>query len=477
VATVRAIHLPLGVLGMSAIVTVAAASNTAYWMTQGSLAEWAFSSFCILLGVGYFVGAMRSNHRLHRETAEGRQLAQEADAAKGRFLAQMSHELRTPLNAILGMGRAERAAAADPGTRDRMDILVHSAEGLGTLLDDVLDMSAVEAGRLPIRPRPASPAQEIAATAALWRPAITAAGQTLTIEIDPALAPPALIDAQRLRQCLSNLLSNAARHAGPTSVALRARRIIPHADADPVLRVEVADGGAGLDPALRDRLFQPFERGLGPQANGEAGAGSGLGLSISRGLARQMGGELRLFPATPGVPGLCFVLTLPLPPAASLPAPAPVPGARGAGDAPPPGPPTPAPTDGLSVLVVDDIATNRLVAATYLRMLGARPVEAATGPEALVLAAAGGIDLVLLDMNMPVMDGAATFRALRALPGPASRLPVVAMTADAMEGHRDRYMALGLDGYVPKPVSPQVLAAELAAVLARRPRTARDAAE
>lgn len=460
VATVRSIHLPLGITGMGTILAVVAGSNTAYWLPQGDMAEWAFSSFCVLLGVSYFAGAMRSNHRLHRETAEGRRLAQEADAAKGRFLAQMSHELRTPLNAILGMGRAELGAtAAGADTRDRMAILVRSAEGLGTLLDDILDMSAVEAGRMPIRPRPTIPAQEIAAAAALWRPAIAAAGQRLTVIVDPALETPALIDAQRLRQCLSNLLSNAAKHAGPTEVTLRAR-CLRGAGVPPVLRIDVSDKGVGLDAGLGDRLFQPFERGQAPGP-----AGTGLGLSISQGLARQMGGELRQTTIPQGGTGLCFVLTLPLPPVAPDSSPA---GSAAAPAALPPG---------LRVLVVDDIGTNRLVAATYLRMLGALPVEAAGGPEALLLAAAGGIDLVLLDMNMPGMDGTATFRALRALPGDAARVPVVAMTADAMEEHRSRYLALGLDGYVAKPVSPRTLALELASVMAARGGPARDAAE
>ena len=432
VSTVRAIHLPMGLSGALAIAITVLGSNVIYWSDKNDLTSMAVSTLCALICLGYFLSALLSNNRLHHETMSNWAEAESANAAKSRFLAQMSHELRTPLNAILGMGHAERARQTDPITRARLDLLIDSAAGLGVLLDDILDLSAVQEGRLPIRPEAIEPRAILMATVALFRPQAEAAGLRLDLITDPNLPAFAKADGRRLRQCVSNILSNAIKYTDRGSVRLSARMT-----AENILQIDVQDTGQGVPDDLRDRLFEPFTRGPGQQA------GSGLGLTISRTLARRMGGDLVLVPQ-PG--GARFCLTLPLgpaePPAASLP---------------------PAPLDlaGRLILVVDDIATNRLVAATYLRMFGAEVAEAESGEVALRMLALSQPSAILLDMNMPGLSGVETLRRLRQAEAGRHRTPVIAMTADATDDHRRAYLAAGLDGYVAKPLSPDQMAEAL----------------
>lgn len=455
VSTVRAIHLPMALTAFAAIGGTAVASNAWLWINKGDLASLAFTTVCAVAGLGYALGAILSNNKLHRETANGRAEAQAANAAKGAFLAQMSHELRTPLNAILGMGHAELRRTNDPVSLERLSVLISSAEGLSTILDDILDMSSIQGGHLPIRRQAASVRSEIAATTALFRPQIEEAGLTLILDLPDTLPDWALLDAQRLRQCLSNLLSNALKNTATGQISLIAKRLV-RAGEGPLLQIEVADTGPGIAPDIADALFEPFVRGPGTSL------GTGLGLSITRALAQQMGGDLRLRMPNPGEPvGAHFILTLALtetfPPQASFASTA----------------VAPINLAGRKVLVVDDIATNRLVAVTYLRYFGAEAVEAASGAAALRCLAAGGIDLVLLDMNMPEMTGLEAFVALRKLPAPVGHVPVIAMTANTQSDHRKLYTNAGINGYLAKPVTPDVAAAEIQRVLTKSGRVAR----
>lgn len=449
IATVRAIHMPQGYAGAAALAVLIFTSNGIYWSEKDNWQALAVTSLCGAVAVGYFVTAMLSNHRLHRANAEERQAALRADAAKGRFLAQMSHELRTPLNGILGLAHAELRAARTPEARERLSVLVTSAEGLATILDDSLDTAAVSDGQVAIRQRAAVPAQAIATAAALFRPRIEEAGLTLTLDIGPGLDRPFLLDDQRLRQCLSNLLSNALRHTRTGGIHIVGRMARLQDPPQGFLSVEVADTGSGVPPALRAELlrYPPGRAGVAPLPRPDGG--QGLGLAIVRDLARRMGGDLVLLPDQPGQPGARFCLTLVLA------------DANGAPDlAVPEGG-----LAGLRVLVVDDLATNRLVALTCLRLLGITATEAASGTEALARLRKAPADVVLLDMNMPDMDGIATLRAIRAEAPGATRPAVIAMTADALPEDRARYLAAGMDGYLAKPVTPERIAEALAAVL------------
>jgi len=435
ISTVRAIHLPIGLGGAAGIGIVVLVSNSVFWGGQRDWGTLALTTLTALAGMGYFVSALLSNNRLHRETAAGWAGAQAANVAKTRFLAQISHELRTPLNAILGIGHAELTEQTDPSRRDRLALLVDAAAGLGVLLDDLLDLAALEEGKLPIRPAPLDPAAAIAATVALFRSQARQAGLALTLSLGDDLPAAGLADGQRLRQCLSNILSNALKYTENGSI-----RVTAGMDAAQMLRIEVADSGPGVPEDMLDAIFVPFQRGPGPQP------GTGLGLAISRTLARRMGGDLVVIPAVQGA-RFCLTLTL---------------GRATTQDLPPKAPPTPTGClQGLHILVVDDIATNRLVASLYLRHLGAQVTEAESGAAALALVAQKAPAAVLLDMNMPGMSGIETLRGLRAIRHGGPRLPVIAMTADASEAHCTACLRAGMDGYVAKPLTPERLAAAL----------------
>lgn len=473
----RTIHAPLGISGLAAVTATALVGNAAYWLGRADAMGLTFSTVIAVTCAAYTYVSMLSNNRMHQAAAQDRKIALESDKSKTRFLAQMSHELRTPLNAILGMGHAEHRRSKDALSQNRLSVLISAAEGLSTILDDILDISAIEAGRLPIRPKSAKPQREVAATLALFQPGIASAGLWLTQDIDANLDNDWMFDPQRLRQCMSNLLSNALKNTAQGGIHVSAQ-LVMRAIGTPLLCVEITDTGPGIPDKLHKTLFEPFSQ---DRATKEGTQSNGLGLSICRNMAQQMGGDLTLASNRPGQTGARFILTLQLQPAQQN-EPADL------GLAPQNALPnelnnalqTPpqqelrntSRTAGLNVLVVDDIATNRLVASTYLRMLGATMIEAESGAQALEVLGKMTPDLILLDMNMPGMNGLETLEKIRGLPGQIGKVPVIAMTANAMADHRTLYAANGVDGYLAKPINPARIEAEITAVLAKsiRPR-------
>ncbi|MDM7931998.1 response regulator [Tabrizicola sp.] len=431
-STVRSIHLPYGLAGLVTVGLIVMGFNLAHWIDRDSMVGLVISLAAGLGGIAYALTAMWSNNSLHRASAEGAAAARASDAAKSLFLAQMSHELRTPLNAIIGLGEVE-AAAATGTSQDRLRTIVTSARGLAVVLDDVLDLSAITDGRVAILPGPTDLRLALKTTVGVFAPEAERGGSKLSLILPEDLPSHVLLDAQRLRQCLTNLIGNALKHAGGSCVRITARHHGTQLD------IEVADDGPGVPAALAEDLFQPFRRG------GNAVPGLGLGLAISWTLARQMGGDLVHVPTPKGA---VFRLELS----------APVSG-------PPPELAMPDLT-GRCILIVDDIATNRLVASGLVQSLGADAMEAEGGAEALRIVAETPVDLVLLDMAMPGMDGFETFRRLRA--GPGRAVPVVAMTAGAMADQRAAVLAAGLDGFVAKPLLPEALGAILGPLLIRR---------
>jgi len=371
--------------------------------------------------------------------ALARDQAERASQAKSRFLARMSHELRTPLNGMLGMAQAlTRDRRLDDETRDRATVLEQAGSQLLSTINDILDLARVEAGTFRLNPQPAALAGIIQGSVDLV--AGTAAAKRIALTLDQAGEQSrfVLADAPRVRQILLNLLGNAVKFTPPGGAVTLA--VSWHAETG-ALRLELADTGRGVPPALRPHLCQDMaQRPLDLAAT----EGTGLGLAISAALAQAMNGSLRYRPG-PGNLGSVFTVTLPLPLAAP-PATA--------------GSPLPArrPVAGLRVLVVDDVASNRKLAEVLLRQAECEVRLAEDGATAVAAIAAGELpDVVLMDVFMPDLDGLAATRQIRALPGPAGRVPIIGLTADASPERQPAYCAAGMNGCITKPFAVEAL--------------------
>ncbi|MDZ5461073.1 ATP-binding protein [Azohydromonas lata] len=382
-----------------------------------------------------------SNELLRRRGDE----AEAATAAKSLFLASMSHEIRTPMNAVLGLLGVLRRAALTPAQDAHAAKAERAARSLLGLLNAVLDLSKIEAGRMELDPQPFQPAPLLQEVAELLSPGLEGKPVDLRVELDEAL-PAALVgDVLRLRQVLVNLGSNAVKFTAAGDIVLRLALLERRGDAA-VVEASVRDSGIGMEPQVLARIFEDF--GQAEASTARRYGGTGLGLPISRQLVQLMGGELAVR-STPGQGSVfSFRLSLPVAEAGAV---APV--AAGPHDAAAAAPPAAAPRlQGLRVLVVEDNEFNREVALELLRLEGAQVTLAHGGREGVtaVQASPAGFDVVLMDLQMPDMDGFGATAALRALPG-GERLPIVAMTANAMDADRAACLAAGMDEHIGKP--------------------------
>jgi signal transduction histidine kinase/CheY-like chemotaxis protein len=373
-----------------------------------------------------------------------RAAAEEAERARARLLATTAHEIRTPLSGIVGLMEAVLAAPGLPrAAREDTTAALEAARDLSLLLHDLVELPDGAQGPPAARPFRVDELMEGVVTLLAAR--ATAAGTRLATAVAPGTPPAWRGDPARLRRILVNLVANALRFTERGEVRIEAREA-----ASGALELRVSDTGAGIPPERLDRLFEPFAWSEG---------GSGLGLSICRDLARRMGGAIAVQSA-PGR-GSVFTVTLPLPgaDAAEVPQPGPQPQGALAPPCPPRAPGGPRPP----VLVVDDVAVNRRLLGSVLERGGFTHEEAADGEAAIAMVAARPYAAVLMDLEMPGMDGLEATRRLRALPGRAATVPVVAVTAHGSPETESRARAAGMDFYLVKPVS----AAELAEVLAR----------
>jgi PAS domain S-box-containing protein len=386
--------------------------------------------------------------RLAADNAAARAEAERANQAKSRFLATMSHELRTPLNGILAVSDALGRRDLAPADQDLVEIISSSGQGLLSILNEILDLSRVEAGRLQIEPKLFSPRDAVRAVADVWRFAAEAKGLDLRVQTR-GLTGLRLGDAQRLRQILSNLINNAIKFTEHGAITLKARPV----DQGERLRFEVIDNGPGVAEPDRDRLFEPFVQADSERTRRHGGAG--LGLAICRELAGLMGGRIWVEPSPGG--GARFVVDLPLPLAESAaveaaPTAEVVPGERR---------PRPNP----KILVAEDHPLNRLVASIILEEAGLSFDFAEDGAAALEAVTGGGYDLVLMDVNMPRMDGLEATRRIRDLAGPENAVPIIAVTANAAPEEVEACLKAGMTAFVAKPIRATELLEVLNAVL------------
>lgn len=388
---------------------------------------------------------------------EARDKAEQANRLRGEFLANMSHEIRTPMNGIVGMTELALSTFDERLRKEYLTLARDSANHLLHIINEILDFSKIEARALELVVLQVSPAELVRQTARSLEQLATVRRLGFHVETDDALQAPAMLDPVRVRQVLTNLIGNAIKftHQGGVEVLAHLSR---EREGKPELVVAVRDTGIGFDPARTEALFSPFTQADGSVTR--SFGGTGLGLAITRSLLHLMGGEVSARSA-PGQ-GACFTVRIPL----ELVTPT-HPGPALSGSRQDCGPAATRPgTRSLDVLLVEDHAINRKLAEILLERMGHRVETATDGQEALDSLQRRHFDVVLMDVMMPNVDGVTALQRLRereALQG--RRTPVLMVTAHAMTGDRERFLAAGADGYVSKPLSPQDLCQEMERVL------------
>lgn len=380
------------------------------------------------------------------QLVQARDAAEAANVLKSHFLANMSHEIRTPLNGVLGVAGALARTELGPRQREMVELIEDSANTLGCLLNDVLDLARIESGHLELKDDPFDLEDAVGVVAALFRAQARAKGLDFAVTVAPAARGGYRGDVVRLRQILANLLSNAVKFTERGGVAVRVE--VARIEDGERLAITVRDTGVGIPADVKARLFRRFEQGDGSITR--RFGGSGLGLAISRTLAQAMGGELAVESA-PGL-GSSFRLTVDLPRQAeggdqehARPEPAQSPALE---DAAPP-----------RVLLAEDNPANRRVVSLILEAVGAVLTCVENGAEAVAAAEAAAFDLVLMDMQMPVMDGLTAIRTIRLREAAAglAPTPIYALTANALPEHVAASRAAGADHHLAKPISATAL--------------------
>jgi signal transduction histidine kinase/CheY-like chemotaxis protein len=431
-------------IGLSSLLLIlAAAMGAVIWRSEPG--QWLQSLLALSSMLGFFLYVLQASRRRRElETrmaaALGAAMEKEreaaiANAAKSTFLATISHEIRTPMNGVLGMAQAMAYDELTSAQRERLQVIQRSGEALTEILNDVLDLSKIEAGQLDIETVPFDLAEVLQAGVAAFAPRAAEKGLTLSLDLSDGVAGRYLGDPNRLRQVVYNLVSNALKFTAAGGVTVTARA------AGAGVMIAVEDTGPGISEEDRARLFRKFEQ-LDASTTRRHG-GTGLGLAICRELCELMGGEIEVRSILGQ--GSSFVVRLPLAPLAGGEAAidAAVAAGQGAGR-----------IAGLRVLAAEDNAVNRLVLATLLNQVGIEPTLVEDGAQAVAAWEAGDWDIVLMDVHMPVMDGTEAVRQIRLREAAAgrARTPVVALTANAMTHQVEALTEAGMDGHVSKPI-------------------------
>jgi signal transduction histidine kinase/ActR/RegA family two-component response regulator len=397
--------------------------------------------------------------KLNEQLQLARQQADNANLGKSQFLANMSHELRTPFNGVMGLLGLLQKTPLNPAQADLVQVANDSAKHLLLLLNDILDMSALEAGKISLHMEPVHWASFLRGIEAIFQP--LAAQKNLRFEIHNQLEEDLWLetDCTRQRQILFNLITNAIKFTEQGQVVLQVRRVDDEHNS-PWLELQVQDTGIGMDDQALGQLFQRFfqvDSGLTRQF-----AGTGLGLQISLSLARLMGGDITVH--SQPQQGATFTVRLPLRP--------------GRAPQPPAAEPVVSPADAranagaprlnaaVRILVAEDNPVNQKFLSLMLARMGYPAQFCDNGQLALEALVQAQFDLVLMDIHMPVMDGLSATRAIRALPGPQSQIPIIALTADVLQDAKDQAQAAGVTAFIAKPIKPEDLASVMASVLA-----------
>ncbi|GAB7078649.1 hypothetical protein JCM14635_03220 [Megalodesulfovibrio paquesii] len=408
-----------------------------------------------LAGTSAVVRDISRQKQMEQSILEAKRKAEEASQAKTEFMARMSHEIRTPMNAILGVAQLADGASSLERCRESLDIVREAAEGLMVVLNDILDISRMESLGVSFSPQPTDVARLARSLVASLEHQATARRLVLSLAFAPAEPPVLLVDPDRLRQVLFNLLHNALKFTQQGGVALSVRHVSLD-DEEVELTCIVEDTGIGIPEDKLAHIFDPFYQVDGGPAR--RFGGSGLGLAICRQLVEYMGGTLQAV-STAGR-GSRFSMTLRLPRSNEQPATFAPPEEGHALDGV---------LDDARVLLVEDNPLNLRVTASLLRQLGCRVSEAASGLQALQLASLHPFDVVLMDIEMPGLDGFQTHARLKAGESgeQAAHTPVVALTAHANAAFREHCLRRGMADHVSKPVALQALRRALIKALAQ----------
>jgi len=414
-------------------------------------------------GVTEIVRDVTARKKLESELAAALELAEAGSQAKGAFLANMSHEIRTPLNAVLGYVQLMLHDSLESRQRERLTVVEESAATLLSIINDILDYSKIEAGRMEIKAEPFDLMRCLEAVIREQEVLARDKGLELTLDCDPGLPRVVRGDGLRLRQILRNLVNNAVKYTEKGGVTVTAALETvgqPEATGTRVmLRFCVTDTGLGIPEDQQATIFDSFTQVDGSLTRRQSG--TGLGLAICRRLAGLMGGSLSL-ESQPGA-GSVFYLLCPFEEVRfAIPVSRPADVEAGDATLPP-----------LRILLVEDNRVNRMFAEDLLASRGHTVVTADDGRAALDYLATNPVDVVLMDIQMPVMDGLTATRAIRGgEPGIDPELPVIGLSAYAMDQERERFLAAGLDGYITKPIDERDFFATVRQALAKRGRTA-----